>query len=631
MRINMKNKIVVLFLQFFTIFAAMSLAACGGGGGNASAPSGSPSSTSSGPVPGAVDLLTTATTINSGGPSITITAVVKDAKNVAIANTPVSLGASSGALLVASSLTNSSGVVTATLDAGADQSLRTITISAKAGEITKTAQVTVVGTKLTVTGPTTVQLGSGASTMSVRAVNSASAGISSAQVTVTSSLGNTLGTVALTDGSGNTSFSYTPAYSGVDTLTISGLGYSATYVITVSGADFKFMSPISNATINIGAAPVALTVRYYLNNAPVVGAMINFATTRGTLSANSASTDSNGVATVNVSSTSAGTATITANLNGGGASATLPVNFVSTTPASITAQASPGALPPNLSGSTSNKSTITVTLMDSNLNPVAAKQVDFTIVTDNAGTLSATSALTDSSGIAMVQYIPGSGSTGVNGVKIRATVNGILLSKDVYITVNNAALFINIAFGSKLGEYSVNGAPVGYDQVVAVYVTDSNGAAVGNQNISLSLTPLLYAKGSLAKSPSGGTDYWNLNTPVAAACLNEDVNGNGILDPGEDINNNDALEPGNVGALLVSNVTTDAQGWASTSYRYAKKYALWTKMQLTARATVAGTESSRSEALWLPIIQSDNSASNGPGMPWSMSAYGTASSCSNPN
>lgn len=617
-------------LRIFIIAAALIVSGCGGGGGNASAPTAVNPTTGS--IPGVVDILTTATTINSGGSGITITVVVKDAGNVAIANTPVSLSASSGSLLAGASLTNSSGVVTATLDAGNDKSLRTITISATAGTVTKTAQVSVVGTKLTVTGPTTVQLGSGLSTFSVRAVDSAVVGIAGAQITVSSSLGNTLGSVVTTDATGNTSFTYNPTVAGTDTLTIGGLGYSASYVVTVSGADFKFTSPTNNATVNIGASQ-ALTVRYFNGGVAVSGATISFATTRGTLSASSAVTDGSGVATVNVSSTSAGAATVTASSSGGGASATLPLSFVSTAPASITVQASPSALAPNLSGSTANRSTITVTLLDANLNPVASKQVDFTIITDNAGSLSAASALTDSSGVATVQYIPGSGSTAINGVQIRATVHGAVLSNDVYLTVNNAALFINIAFASKLGEYSAGGVPVGYDQVVAVYVTDSNGAAVANQNVTLSLTPVNYEKGQLIEtSPADPNKYWDLSSGSAAICANEDTNGNGMLDGGDsDENSNGTLEPGNVGALLSSNVTTDAQGWASTSFRYAKKYALWTKLKFIARAVVAGTESTRSESIWLPITSTDNSTTNGPGMPWSTSPFGVSAACSNPN
>lgn len=628
----MKFVYLQYFCRTFFFVVALVLSGCGGGGGNASAPTTTTNATSTGSVPGVVDVLTTATTINSGGAAITVTVVVKDAGNVAIANTPVTLSASSGSLLAASSLTNSSGVVTATLDAGNDKSLRTITISATAGAVTKTAQVSVVGTKLTVTGPTTVQLGSGLSSFSARAVDSSVAGIAGAQITVSSSLGNTLGSVTTTDASGNTSFTYNPINSGIDTLTINGLGFTTSYVVTVSGADFKFTSPTNNATVNIGASQ-AVTVRYFNGGVAVSGATVSFATTRGNLSASSAVTNGSGLATVNVSSTSAGAATVTASLTGGGASATLPLSFVSTTPTSITVQASPSAMAPNLSGSTANRSTISVTLMDADLNPVATKQVDFTIIADNAGSLSAASALTDSSGVASVQYIPGSGSTAINGVRIRATVHGAALSNDVYLTVNNAALFINIAFASKLGEYSVGGIPVGYDQVVAVYVTDSNGAAVANQNVTLSLTPVNYEKGQLiVTSPANSSKYWDLSSGSAAICANEDVNGNGILDAADnDLNSNGTLEPGNVGALLASNVTTDAQGWASTSFRYAKKYALWTQLKFTARAVVAGTESTRSESVWLPITVTDNNSTDGPGMPWSSSPFGTAGLCSNPN
>lgn len=624
MRTNMKNRIVVLFLQFFTIFAAMSLTACGGGGGNASAPSST--TTTTGATPGAVDLLTTSSTLGTGGSAITITAVVKDSGNVALANIPVTLSASSGNLLVSTANTNSSGIVTASLSEGANKSLRTITVTATAGSISRTAQISVVGTKLSISGPTTVQLGAGAQTITVHAADSTGGAVSGAQISVVSSLGNSVSNPVLTDTSGNTTFDYTPVISGSDALTISGLGYVTTYALTVSGSDFKFISPANNTPVNVGSLQ-AVTVQYQNNGVPQVGATINFSTTRGTLSASSTLTNGSGQATVNVSSTSAGTGTVTASLAGGGASASVPLNFVSVTPTTITLQASPSAVSPNISGSTSNRATISVELRDATANPVANKQVDFTIIADNAGAISAASATTDSSGRAAIQYIPGTGPTASNGVDIRAAVNGGSLSKDVFLTVNNSALFINVAFGSKLQEYSAGGIPVGYEQTVAVYITDSNGAAVANQDVTLSLIPTRYAKGSLTKNAAGSSSYWNVGTPASAICASEDTNHNGILDPGEDINGDGKLQPGNVGALLASTFKTDSQGWGYTTFRYAKAYALWTELRLTAQATVAGTESTRSEILWLPATVSDNDATNGPSIVWSTSPYGTASSC----
>lgn len=628
---SMSNVDLKLGAATIATFFVLLLSACGGGGGNSSAPSTSTSTSTTSAVPGVVDVLLSSSTLNSSGAPIDVTVTVKDSGNVAISGATVSLASTSGNLTVNSTTTNSSGAITATLAAGSDKSLRSITLTATSGSISRTAQVQVVGTKLNVSGVSSVQLG-GTANLTIVAADSTGAGIPGVSITATSSLGNSLGAIASTDSTGSTTMTYSPTISGSDTLTFSAVGTTKTYLMNVSGSDFVFTSPAANSTVTIGSSQV-VTVRYRVAGTPQVGQTVSFSTTRGTLTASTAVTNGSGEASVSVSSTSAGTGTITANVgSGSGASvATLPLSFEATTATSIVVQASPSAISPNASGSTANRSTISVILRDATGNPVANKQVNFSLVADvSPGTIGA-SATTDSSGRASVQYTAGPGTTATNGVQVRATVQGTGLSGDTYLTVNNSALFISIAFGSKLAEYSVGGNPVGYEQTVAVYVTDSNGASVANQDITVSAIPSQYRKGSLVRNASGSTAYWNLATTPNATCANEDTNRNGSRDSGEDVNGNNALDPGNVISLMASTIRTDSTGWGSTTFRYAKRFAVWTELELVAKATVSGTESARTAITWLPVTVTDNDSTNGPAVDWSTSPFGTAGACADPN
>ncbi|HEY0202254.1 MAG TPA: hypothetical protein VGC24_11225, partial [Burkholderiaceae bacterium] len=105
-------------------------------------------------------------------------------------------------------------------------------------------------------------------------------------------------------------------------------------------------------------------------------------------------------------------------------------------------------------------------------------------------------------------------------------------------------------------------------------------------SVTLSAWPTQYYKGWLY----AGTKGWIQN--ILFTCANEDKNRNGILDIGEDINGNGTLEPGLPAVLTPASVTTDASGAATFTVTYGQQYALWVDVDLTAKATVAGTESS---------------------------------------
>ena len=138
---------------------------------------------------------------------------------------------------------------------------------------------------------------------------------------------------------------------------------------------------------------------------PMPAVDVNFSTTLGTLSESTAWTRSDGIAEIQLQSTSSGTAVITANAHG----------FLTNLSIGFTPGASRNL---SLQPAVTNDGTIqagdsidfNATLRDSRGNPVSNQQINFTFP-DNGNTsgasLSVSTAITNSSGIALVNYTAG--------------------------------------------------------------------------------------------------------------------------------------------------------------------------------------------------------------------------------
>ena len=590
--------------------AAMTLslvAACGGSGNAGTSPfgsnggcSGGASSPSCSSTAASVDVLASSVQVGSGGDTATIAAVVKDANNVALSSVPVSFSASTGNLTAVTAVTNTSGVATAVFAAGADRSNRQATVTVKSGSATGQVMLDVVGTVLSYNGVTTVPL-NGTATLPVKVVDSKSTPISGYPVTVSSSLGNGLSATALvTDVLGNAAVTYTATTAGADTLTFTANGSAVAPVIQVSAADFTFVTPVANTQIPVNSSRT-VTVQYLSSNVPQVGKTINFAATAGVVTPATAVTNGAGQATVSISSLTASPAVIQATVSGTPpVQATLPVAFVALTPAKLVLQVSPTAIGPNLSGATSQQAQLLATVTDANGNPVSGATVTFNRLADpSGGNLSQASTVTDSSGQASVQYIAGASTTASNGVQVRASVLGApAVFGDTQLTVNQSALFIALGTGNTISNLD----PQTYKKDWVVYVTDSNGVAVPNINLTIKILPVDYRKGNLVFG--GGSWGYDITPGHFFLCQNEDQNFNGILDASlsEDFNQSGFLEPGNVISVTTAQTTTaatsgtartGADGRATISLLYAESYVPWIKVKLVAQAIVSGTESSR--------------------------------------
>jgi hypothetical protein len=298
----------------------------------------------------------------------------------------------------------------------------------------------------------------------------------------------------------------------------------------------------------------------------------------------------------------------------------------------MTLQANPGTISVNPPGTAEERSTITATVRDANFNLVKGVTVNFTLFDVTGGEISPASAVTDGFGQASTVYTSSSTASALNGVRVDAAVQGFGVADSVTLTVAQRSLFITLGTGNTIVEPN----PTTYEFPYSVLVTDTAGLPVPNALVTLNIVPVAAATGQTAYAKG----YYVLSPPppgeapwvqvVTASCFNEDANQNGILDPGEDVNANGRLDPGNVATVSANNLTTDASGFAFFNVVYAQELANWVRVELTARASVAGSEATEVTRFILPILASEltNADASPPGNP---SPFGVAASCANPN
>ena len=613
-------------LAFGIALLAMGLVACGGGSGNTITDGSSPVSgggSGSGPAAASIELIASNTQLQSdqaAANTVTITAIVKDANNAVLEGVSVAFSASSGSLQVTQAVTDASGFATATLSNGNDPSNRSITVSATDGNATASINIAVVGTSLTITGPASLsQNDSGVYTIVLE--DSGGNGIPGRTITVSSSNGNTLSATSLTTGAdGDVQVTLTAVNGGNDTLQATAFGGSlvATQTIAVSTDAFTITTPAANAEVALGVAE-PVTANWTVNGVPQVGQTISFTATRGTLSAGSAVTDGAGDATVTISSNNAGPALITATTPAPGSiSTTRNIEFVATTVASISVQASPTTV------ATGEQSEITALVRDPVGNLVKNQVVSFELTDITGGFLSVASAVTDSQGRAQTFYTGGNVASSVDGV-----------------TVAQQELFLVIGTGNDLFEPTT----ASFAKEWNIIVTDSVGNAVANAPVQVSILSEEYRKGFLEVVTVGSTSSWQYSpntfapsnpNPTPLRCLDEDVNRNGILDAGEDANSSGVIEAGNVATVAAvpasapandpcttagtggttATVTTNGQGIARVCVIYPQDHALWVVANIEARAAVSGTEFSSNQSFLLDAKAEDlsNTTASPPGV-----------------
>ncbi len=308
------------------------------------------------------------------------------------------------------------------------------------------------------------------------------------------------------------------------------------------------------------------------------------------------------------------------------------VDFVATSASSVMAQATPAIVQVtnNALAQTSNSSIISVIVRDVANNLVKNARINFTITTDpTGGSLSAATAITDINGSASVTYTAGAISSAQNGVAITATVvdvGGVATvapqpTSIVNLTVSGQTLFVRLGTDNLLAA----SPPTNLSKTWVAIVTDAGGNPMVGVPVRFTLRPSQYEKGFYVPAVAPATGW---SQRVTAICANEDLNFNGILDPGEDTNLNGRLDPGGVASVTASAIT-DASGIASAFIVYPKNYATWTGVTLEARAGVIGNDPPSTAYYGLAGIITDYTSPASP--PGATSPFGTAAICTNPN
>ena len=567
------------------------------------------------------------------GNEVNLKVLVKDASNSVVPGVTVGLAADSGSLTYANRVTDANGQVTAKLSTGGDSTSRAIKVTATApGASQVSMNINVVGNKLVINNSSTVKVGSNTD-ISVKLTDSAGNPLAGQAVTFTSGA-NALtvkgGGSAITNSAGQLVLSYAALTSGTDTIVVKSLGETASSVITVSSSNFNV------GTVDANGAPLAsaptntcqiVAIHYDVGGVPQAGS-VALSVSRGavysddrcTSQLNTALPLSNGNATAYVSASSPGVATLTA--TSGGLTVQGTVEFLAplTGSATISVQADPAVVGANTPGSTVQQATLRAIVRDgtSQNNLVKNVQVAFSIITDpSLGSLSQPAVVaTGADGSASVNYIAGTSDTKLDGVSIKAQIQGgSNASAMAYLTVAKKSLFITAGTGNTVG--TPNSAT--YQVDYSVFVTDAAGNPVPGVNVTGSVRPRYFYKGALVFNGTQGP--WQLD-PAAppTACLNEDTNSDGLLQPGEDINGNGRLDPG-IPITVTPAVTTDAAGQATVSIIYPRDRAFWLDVDMTIRGTVSGTEARYVAYTRLPGLALDyQSATTSP--PGRFSPYG---------
>ena len=593
------------------------LVACGGGGAKAPSTGNPPPA---GATVAAIQVTTDLPELSSNGATPgTIFADVKGAGSVLLPNQPVTFTADSGALSVSSPTTDANGRASATLSTGGDKSTRTIRVTVTSGGLTQTTTIDVSGTKLTISAPTSLVINS-STILTVFLKDSAGKGIAGQNVVLTSSLGNTFTpSTATTNAAGQATINLNATNGGSETITATALGASAVQNITISPNNFAFVAPADGTEIDIGTLR-AVTVHFDISGVDQTG-NVTFSTTRGTPSSLTQPLVS-GNATINVSSITAGIGTITASASG--VSAQRNVEFVATTAALMNISASPAVVGVNTPTTTTQQSTISSQIKDATGNLVKNKTINFSIVDVTGGSLSPGTAVTDSQGIASTVYTAGTTTSAQNGVTVTATVAGTspAVTATANLTVARQALFVDLGTDNTIRK-STSGP--NYEKDYSVLVVDAARAAVKGATVTVSLTPLTYGKGNYVFI----TPSWRRISSIPGfpdtACLNEDRNGNGQLDPAEDTNGDGLLTPSGV-ATVTGSVVTDNTGFGTVTIKYPAEIGNWVKVRLEARATVAASEGTGRVDFVLPVLASDFTTEtvSPPGNP---SRFGTSADC----
>ncbi len=388
------------------------------------------------------------TIVADGESSVAIRATAVDNNEVGIPGITVSFTTTAGRLSSRTAITDDNGV--ATVDLISATKMGTATVTAEAEGFQNSVTVTFVAGS-----PSNLALVASPGTVQIRKTANIQATVTDANDNpvagqrvnfsfVTNTSGGTLTPVSGdTDSNGQTSVTYTAGLTpGTDTIqAVLTNGIESTVSIVVE------LPEIGSVTVNAGADTIvadgesSVAIRATVfdeENQRIPGITVSFSTTAGTLSANTAVTNTQGIATVNlISATQVGTATVTA--TAGGFSDTVSVTFVPGAPALVQLTTTSTVV------TAREEATIQATVTDANNNPIADQTVTFSLMTNTSGaSLDPLTGQTDENGRVSVTYTAGL-TPGTDTIRAVLT-NGVESTLD--ITVESIATSIQLLVSS---------------------------------------------------------------------------------------------------------------------------------------------------------------------------------------
>jgi hypothetical protein len=432
------------------------------------------------------------------------------------------------------------------------------------------------------------------------------------------------------------------ATSGAETITATWQNVTATQTVSISNQSFSITAPAANAIIAVSPTPPTvpqpITITWTASGVGQTGTVV-LSSTRGTLSATSVAATNGTIPTVTIYSPTAGEAIISATaLNSSNqtvATTQTTVQFVATTPSTVSVQASPSTVP------VQGQSTITASVTDASGNPVYGATVDFTLTDTTGGSLSAPNATTTVQGQATVTYTASTTSSKPNGVSIAVAVANTSVTSSTTLTVGGQTVFLSLGTGNTITPLN----STQYELPYTVQAVDAAGNGVSGVSVTFSVLSVSYETGDWI-CPLGACTAWVPAVDAPAAPTGTDplqVPGIGGCSPVQVYELNGQIQttipstgvpsdwvktsiPGNVAATDVGSATTGVGGTALVNIIYPKDHANWVAVALSATATVQGTQNSTTATFFLPIlaVDIDNAKVQPPGV---NSPYGASLTC----
>lgn len=404
------------------------------------------------------------------------------------------------------------------------------------------------------------------------------------------------------------------------TITATSGSLSATATFTVTGSTLT--STASPAVV--APSSTGNNVIFVLKDA-VGSAMANQAISIAAGAAGTANgfTDSNGAYTFTYTApATAGLISVVANAGGVEKVQDVQVQASGSIPPAVgtaksaTVAANPSVIAPNVDATSNNRAEVRALFLDASNNPIANMRVRFS-VNNNYGTFATGDNVvySDSNGVAVTGFLPGTRTSPTNGVVITACYGNNdfatcgspgVTAITTTLTVASEPLSITIGTDRKIVIDDLT-----YQQRFVVTASDIAGRPKANVEITPSIDLQYYFKGQYmyvgGNWVSSCTDP-TVCTPILqppVGCTNEDTNRTGNYQAALDINLNGQMDPSRADVLISAegSAKTDENGQVVLRIEYAKNLGSWLQYQILVSAGVAGTEGRKTwtDVLGVPI------------------------------